>query len=154
MNEILEIEDNKIDEKILGWKKIEHDGVLTFWSGTLVNEGQEKEVKEFFKMNKMDKIDILKKLQMILATRKDSFYRRDNDDKVHLEYLMCEIQNLINLIYNSILGEMNKFKNGDDEYKPLREGIEKALIPTDTNPIIHPLTKLSDLRKALKEMIE
>ena len=96
----------------------------------------------------MDKIDILKKLQMILA------YRRDNDDKVHLEYLMCEIQNLINLIYNSILGEMNKFKNGDDEYKPLREGIEKALIPTDTNPIIHPLTKLSDLRKALKEMIE
>jgi len=49
MNEILEIEDNKIDEKILGWKKIEHDGVLTFWSGTLVNEGQEKEVKEFFK---------------------------------------------------------------------------------------------------------
>jgi len=36
----------------------------------------------------------------------------------------------------------------------LREGIEKALIPTDTNPIIHPLVKLSDLRKALKEMIE
>jgi len=69
-------------------------------------------------MNKMDKIDILKKLQMILANKnidKDSFYRRDNDDKLHLEYLMCEIQNLINLIYNSILGEMNKFKNGDDE---------------------------------------
>jgi len=66
----------------------------------------------------MDKIDILKKLQMILANKnidKDSFYRRDNDDKLHLEYLMCEIQNLINLIYNSILGEMNKFKNGDDE---------------------------------------
>ena len=40
------------------------------------------------------------------------------------------------------------------EVKRLSEGIEKALIPTDTKPIIHPLTKLSDLRKALKEMIE
>ena len=36
----------------------------------------------------------------------------------------------------------------------LREGIKKALIPTDTNPIIHPLVKLSDLRKTLKELIE
>jgi DNA-directed RNA polymerase subunit L len=36
----------------------------------------------------------------------------------------------------------------------LREGIEKALIPTDTNPIIHPLTKLGDLRDALKELIK
>ena len=40
------------------------------------------------------------------------------------------------------------------EVKRLREGIEKALIPTDTNPIIHPLTKLCDLRDALKELIE
>ena len=38
--------------------------------------------------------------------------------------------------------------------KRLREGIEKALIPTDSNPIIHPLVKLSDLRDALKELIE
>lgn len=38
--------------------------------------------------------------------------------------------------------------------KELEEGIEKALIPTDTNPIVHPLTKLSDLRKTLKELIE
>ena len=36
----------------------------------------------------------------------------------------------------------------------LREGIEKALIPTDTEPIIHHLTKLCDLRDALKELIE
>ena len=41
-----------------------------------------------------------------------------------------------------------------EEVKRLREGIEKALIPTDTKPIIHPLTKLCDLRDALKEMIE
>jgi hypothetical protein len=40
------------------------------------------------------------------------------------------------------------------EIMRLREGIEKALIPTDTNPIIHPLTKLSALRKALKELIK
>tara|TARA_R110000824_G_C14883956_1_gene643707 strand:+ start:333 stop:635 length:303 start_codon:yes stop_codon:yes gene_type:complete len=40
------------------------------------------------------------------------------------------------------------------EVKRLREGIEKALIPTDSNPIIHPLVKLCDLRKALKELIE
>ena len=40
------------------------------------------------------------------------------------------------------------------EVKRLREGIEKALIPTDTNPIIHPLTKLGDLRDALKELIK
>ena len=42
----------------------------------------------------------------------------------------------------------------DREIKRLREGIVNALIPTDTNPIIHPLTKLSDLRDALKELIE
>ena len=40
------------------------------------------------------------------------------------------------------------------EVKRLCEGIEKALIPTDSNPIIHPLVKLSDLRDALKEMIK
>ena len=41
-----------------------------------------------------------------------------------------------------------------EEIKRLREGIEKALIPTDSNPIIHSLVKLSDLRYALKELIE
>jgi len=40
------------------------------------------------------------------------------------------------------------------EVKRLREGIEKALIPTDKKPWIHPLTKLGDLRDALKELIE
>jgi hypothetical protein len=40
------------------------------------------------------------------------------------------------------------------EVKRLCEGIEKALIPTDSNPIIHPLVKLSDLRDALKELIK
>tara|TARA_R100000781_G_scaffold44327_1_gene30147 strand:- start:56 stop:340 length:285 start_codon:yes stop_codon:yes gene_type:complete len=40
------------------------------------------------------------------------------------------------------------------EVQRLREGIVNALIPTDTNPIIHPLVKLSDLRDALKEMIK
>ena len=41
-----------------------------------------------------------------------------------------------------------------EEVMRLREGIVNALIPTDTNPIIHPLTTLSDLRDALKGLIE
>ena len=40
------------------------------------------------------------------------------------------------------------------EVKRLREGIEKALIPTDTVPWAHELFKLSGLRDALKELIE
>jgi len=40
------------------------------------------------------------------------------------------------------------------EVKRLREGIVNALIPTEAKPIIHPLVKLGDLRKALKELIE
>ena len=39
------------------------------------------------------------------------------------------------------------------EVMRLREGIVNALIPTDKNPIIHPLTPLSDLRDAIKELI-
>ena len=46
------------------------------------------------------------------------------------------------------------FDELEKEIKRLREGIEKALIPTDSNPIIHPLVKLSDLRDALKELIK
>ena len=40
------------------------------------------------------------------------------------------------------------------EVKRLREGIEKALIPTDKVPWAHELFKLSGLRDALKELIE
>ena len=36
----------------------------------------------------------------------------------------------------------------------LREGIRKALIPTDTSPWTHPHVKLGDLIDVLKEMIE
>ena len=41
-----------------------------------------------------------------------------------------------------------------EAYKRLREGIEKALIPTDKVPWAHELFKLSGLRDALKELIE
>ena len=40
------------------------------------------------------------------------------------------------------------------EVERLREGIEKALIPTDKVPWAHELLKLSGLRNALKELIE
>ena len=40
------------------------------------------------------------------------------------------------------------------EVERLREGIRKALIPTDKVPWTHPLVKLGDLIDVLKEMIE
>jgi len=39
------------------------------------------------------------------------------------------------------------------EVKRLREGIKKALIPTDKVPWTHPMVKLDDLRDELKKLI-
>jgi len=67
---------------------------------------------------------------------------------------MIDTDDLDNMSRRDLVGLLEAYNESLAEVKRLREGIEKALIPTDKKPWIHPLTKLSDLVDVLKEMIE
>jgi|TARA_R100001463_G_scaffold118531_1_gene174273 hypothetical protein len=72
--------------------------------------------------------------------QKDWQVRRFINDAIHAGWTLSSMKE----IYDEAM----------EEVKRLREGIKKALIPTDKVPWTHPMVKLDDLRDVLKGLIE
>ena len=81
----------------------------------------------------------------------------DTEEQIEFDDVLKEIEVGVDISegnYDILRYYRDEYKDLLAEVERLREGIKKALIPTDTKPWIHSLVKLSDLRNAVKELIE